>query len=575
MNLKVKIGPMRNPVSITDKMYMAAGGEASIYLHGNNAIKIYHDSHKVLPAQKIAELEMIGNPHVMIPNGIVYSADTGKPLGYTAPWIKDAFPLLKFFTRTFKDDKGISTRQIADLVKMLQLITADIHMAKCLVVDFNELNVLVKIGAVLDPFFIDTDSYATPSYKATAIMDSVRDRRVSIQKNGQLHYNPDEYSDWFSWAVLSFWLYTNIHPFRGTHPKYKPREKSKQMDDGISVFHNGVRVPPTVNDFSIIPRRHLSWFKAVFVNGERSQPPMPDVSGPIAVPASIVTVKGTNLIDVIQTAAFSEPVLLVAQRMGISYTVTRGGIYAGNRRYADYEKGQKVLLCSTSDARMVLGTQRGSQMVFSLLPGGERIGTIGSQGAFARNDAIYTVAGGKLIENSFDGMGKKVFHAATETENISDRTATVYEGCVIQDLLGKKYLTVPYGRGRCRSIYIHELDGFRVVEAKSEGIATVILAERKNRYHRFLLIFHNNFSGYNSKETEDVAYDAINFTVFRENLVILLASPAELEIYSGNTVQYEVLSDPPFDSTMRLFSTPDGAFFINGTTIHQIKRKQK
>lgn len=37
--------------------------------------------------------------------------------------------------------------------------------------------------------------------------------------------------------------------------------------------------------------------------------------------------------------------------------------------------------------------------------------------------------------------------------------------------------------------------------------------------------------------------------------------------------QCETLQNPPFDSTMKLFTTNDGIFFINGNSFHQIKRK--
>jgi hypothetical protein len=55
-------------------------------------------------------------------------------------------------------------------------------------------------------------------------------------------------------------------------------------------------------------------------------------------------------------------------------------------------------------------------------------------------------------------------------------------------------------------------------------------------------------------------------------LCALLASPTELELFVTNAT-IEVLSDPPFDATMKLFATPDGIYFINDNSIHQIKKK--
>jgi hypothetical protein len=190
-----------------------------------------------------------------------------------------------------------------------------------------------------------------------------------------------------------------------------------------------------------------------------------------------------------------------------------------------------------------------------------------------RNNAVYTVTGGKLVENRFSSMNSVVQHSSNEVENVSAYTTTCYEGCLIQDLLGKKYLTIPYAKGRCFSKYLPQLVGFRVVEAKSEETVTVILAERGGVYYRFIVIFEKGYGDFKVREVTDVAYDSINFTVVAGNLCLLLASPTELEIFYTSINQIDMLSDPPFDSTMRLFSTPDGAFFVNGNSVHQIKRK--
>lgn len=574
MNQKIKIGSSAVTLTLTDKHYKAAGGEASIYVHGGFAYKIYHEpKKKMLPVQKMTELKEIHNPQVIIPQEVIYDAATSEPLGYSMTYVDGVEPLLKFFTKTFKDDSNIDPGMIATLVRHLQYGLVDIHTGKCLAVDFNELNVLVNIErSSLSPWFIDTDSYATPSFKATAIMDSVRDRRVSTHKSGQLHYAPDELSDWFSWGVLSFWLYTNIHPFRGNHPNYKPRDKGKQMDDNISVFHKGVRVPPTTNDFKVIPKRHLDWFKEVFGKNERSIPPMPDTSAPIAVPTAIIVIKGTDKLEVVEIATYPEPVLWVCQFMGVNYVVTRSHVYSGTNETAALGRAKKVLLCQAADGTIIVATQIGTRINFTELIRGDMVGSINSTGMFARNGAIYTVVNGKLAENTFTRLSNRLVHRVNEIENVSNFTATIYEGCIIQDLLGRKYLTMPYAKGRSFSKYLPQLDGFRVIEARSELTVTVIIAEKGSVYTRFIVVFDKAFTNFEIRETKDVAYDAINFTVTDNRLCLLLANPTELELFV-DAKQFETLNDPPFDSTMRLFSTPDGLFFINQNSIHQIKRK--
>lgn len=574
MNHKIRVGSNGPVITLTDKQYKAAGGEAAVYVHGGNAYKLYHDpDHKMLPQKKMQELSVIPNSQVVIPQQVVYDATSAKPLGYTTKFINDAEPLLKLFTRTFKDDNNISYQMINNLVKEMQVVVADVHSAKCLIVDLNELNVLAKIDAsTIEPWFIDTDSYLTPSFRATAIMDSVRDRRVSkYDSKGTLHYNPDEMSDWFSWAVLTFWLYTNIHPFRGAHNNYKPRDKQKQMDDGISVFHPGVRTPPSVNDFKIIPKRHLEWYKNIFLKNDRSVPPLADSSVPLMVPTQIITIRGTDKITVSEVHAFSEAIVSVHQFMGIYYVATKKHIYASKKQIGNVT-GKKTLICNANDGTPIVATQVGTQITFTEVASSVATGTISSTDMFTRNGAIYTITNAKMVENSFTAFGTKVIHRITELENISVTSARVYDGCIIQDLLGKKFLVIPYKLRSSFSKHIPQLDGYRIVDAKSDKTVTVIVAEKKGVYDRFIIVFDRKYTEFKVRVENDIAYDTINFAVMDNGLCVLLANPDEIQLFS-TADQYETLTDPPFDATMKLFTTPDGIFFINGNSIHQIKRK--
>ena len=573
MTKKIKI-PSSGIVTLNERHYVASGGEGAIYVNGGTAYKLYHEpTKKTLPAKKIQELSLIRNKQVIVPKDIIYDAADGSPIGYTTDFITGVSPLVMLFTRAFKLDNNIDYGMVNELVKQMQLITQDIHNANCLIVDYNELNVLIRVASkILTSYYIDTDSYATPSFKATAVMDSIRDRKASvIDKSGVLHYHPTIESDWFSFAILAFYLYCNIHPFRGSHNNYKPKDKQKQMDDGISVFHPGVRVPPSVNDFKVIPPRHLAWFQDVFLHNNRSVPPLPDSSAPLVVPAQIITIKGTDKIGVEDIGSYTNDIMAVYQMMGIYYVATKSHFYA-NKKEIGRHTAKKVSLCSSSDGTLVTAQSDGSKINFIDLTKGDPIGTATSSDMFSRNGAIYTLRLGKLIENSFTSFGNKTIHYIKEVENISVFSAKMYDGCVMQDLLGKQYLTLPYKLGSCFSKYIPELDGYRIVGAKSDKVITVILGEKKGQYDRFILIFDKHYTKYETRKVDDVAYDDINFATLDNGVCALLASPTELELFA-TAYKCETLSNPPFDSTMKMLATPDGLFFINGNSLHQIKRK--
>lgn len=574
MNQKIKIGN-GGIITLTDKNYRAAGGEASVYVANGMAYKLYHDPlHKQLSPNKMQELARIPNSQVIVPKELIFDPKDGKPLGYTTTYVDGVEPLLKLFTRTFKNDNNVSFQMINHLVKEIQKVVTDVHGAQCLIVDLNELNILADIKpSTIIPWFIDTDSYSTPSFKATAIMDSVRDRRVTVyDKGGTMHYNPDIESDWFSWSILAFCLYTNIHPFRGSHANYKPRDKAKQMDDGISVFHPGVRVPPSVNDFKVIPGRHLDYFKRVFLNNERGVPPLPDSSVPMLVPTQVITIQGTDKLQVEEVAAYDSHILAVTTIMGVYYVATKTHIYA-NKKEIGTHNAKKILLCSASDGTILTAQQDNSnKIIFRDLTKADPVGTALSNEMFTRNNAFYTISKGKLMENSFTAFGNKIVHRTKEVENLSSISTKMYDGCIIQDLLGKMYLTLPYKLGSCFSKHIPQLDGYRIVGAKSEKSVVVVIGEKKGQFDRFIIIYNKAFTTCDVRKVDDVTYDTINFTVMDNGLCVLLASDTELELFS-TALQCETLTNPPFDATMKLFSTSDGIFFINGNSFHQLKRK--
>lgn len=576
MNKKLVIGsgPNKSVITLTDKDYFASGGEAEIYVRGAQAFKMYHDpARKMIPEKKMLELLQIKDPHIMLPQDVIYDAKNGNPLGYTTKFVDNVDPILRLFNRAYKIANNIDPQQVADLVKKLQLTLISVHKAKCLAVDFNELNVLIGLGNEIIPWFIDTDSYATPSFESTAIMDSIRDRKATVyDKQGQMHYRPSVLSDWFSWAIISFWCYINIHPFRGRHPKYVPSQKQKQMDDGISVFNKDVRMPPTVEDFGVIPKRHLEWFKQVFEKGERGIPPLADASVPLLTPAQIITITGTDKLTVEQVGSCGSPIVWVRQIMGVNYIVAKDAIYVDNNKVRPNDPGKKVRVCLADGGEMVAATRLGGIVEFSQLQTGTRIETIKSSDLFERNNAIYTVTNGALVENTFSILGNKLVHRSKNVENVSSLATKVYSGCLIQDLLGKKYLTLPYALGKCFSKYLPTMDKARIVDAKSDKTVTVILGEIGGKYNRYVIVFDRNYENFTFRMDEDVAPDPINFAVLDNGLCILLSAADEIQLFA-NATQYETLKDPPFDASMPLFSTPRGFFFINGNTIHQIKRK--
>lgn len=256
----------KNPIELTKSHFKGSGGQGNIYCRDGFAYKIYHDPKKMIPVDKIRELNKLTViPSVLAPIDVLLNTNS-KPIGFTMKYIDKTDFLCRLFTKSYRNKKNISPQTIADLVKEMQRILVEIHKLGFLVVDYNELNFLTCLDYKI-PYHIDVDSYKTPSFPPVAIMESIQDHLAPTNKFSEL-------TDWFSWAVVTFQLYMGTHPYKGRHPDYKDWLKMKQ--ENMSVFHPDVRLPANCQDWSVIPRRHLDWYKAVFHDKERSPDPEHD-----------------------------------------------------------------------------------------------------------------------------------------------------------------------------------------------------------------------------------------------------------------------------------------------------------
>jgi hypothetical protein len=558
-NLKVVVGG-KNLVDLSEPPfhYIGAGGQAALYAGNGVAFKIYHDPRSMIPVGKIQELMQIRGSNVIRPVDVLYDGRAGHAVGYTMKFLEHMHPLCKLFTKSFKADNNLSPATIADLVRAIQLTVQSIHDDNCLVVDLNELNVLVN-SSFVEPFMIDTDSYQTPTYRATAIMDSIRDR---VARPGE--FTP--LTDWFSFGVIATQLYLNIHPFKGTHPKYLPSELGRRMDDNISIFDPDVRLPMVCNPLSVIPKRHLDWLKALFVLRERSIPPLPDASGPIPIPANIVVVQGTEKFEISELFALDNDILFRTEYFGVDYFVTRKSVYKGTTRIWDKVSNyRRVVVCPTELGEVVISAADDQGKIHFVTPDDESIGHAASQGMFQGNQAVYTINKGHLYENTFVKVGSRTLVRARAVDNVSEYNAQIYPGVVIQDLLGKVWLTIPYAPGKSCSRPIRDLDGYRIIDARCERNICVVVAEKQNTYYRFILTFTPDFTSYTLRTDADICYEGINFAVLENGLCLLLSSDEELQVFKGNTVHK--FENPPLDANMRMFTKSGGVFFVNGNSV--------
>jgi hypothetical protein len=557
-------------VKLTQQMYVAAGGEATIYKHQGRALRLYHDPAAMPPVARLNELSKITLGNVVRPIDVITDAKTGTALGFSMDFIPDTEPLCRFFTMAFKRANNISQVITGELVVAIQKTVDQLIREGFLPVDLNELNILPSLKDYT-PYFIDIASWATPSFKATAIMDNVRDPMVKGDA-----FTPG--STWYSFGIIATQLYLGIHPFHGMHPVHKMDWK-KRMALNASIFENGVKVPPVVPPFSVVPKEHLEWLKKLFSSSTfRDAPGLPGAVVPVPVtPAISRVINATGNFSVDRWLKLPYDAVEVYSNFGETYAVTTERVYwvVGDSLTPifDRSKYRQVFITQLQAGEIVITAVGGGKVEYwhYKRTGGKVLIEEHplTSGMFARNGRLYSCVGTQLLEHEFMSIGAKVLHTTSHIDNVNDLTAKFFDGVVYQDLFGKAWLTVPFQAGATVSKAVPQLDGYRVIDAKMVGHVCAVIGEKNGDYVQFIIAFDPTFNTYKVREVKDQR--ELNFTVTPNGICVMLVGQT-LELFKDPSAA-KVVDNPPIDASTKLFMTPAGVHFMDGTELQRLSVK--
>ena len=550
-------------VSLTQREFVAAGGEGSIYARGVTAYKIYQDPARMLPVGKITELAAIKDPNVIKPERVIHDGKD-RPVGYTMRFIQDAMPLCQVFTRAFREREGLDHPQMLKLVRALQDMIAHIHAAGVLVVDLNELNFLVD-KAFLSVFAIDVDSYQTKSYPATAIMPSVRD--FSVQQN---HFT--DVSDWFSFACVSFQMFTGIHPYKGKHASVHGLEE--RMKAGISVFDAGVSVPKVVYPVDVIPVGYRAWLKAVLQDGKRLLPP----TDPLAIAPIVVVTRGVvggAVFDINLLFTFAGPILGYAQSADQIVVSTIAGLYLNQRQVsASMLPVRAIGFTSKMNHAVVAYAVNQALQLYDLTSMTEVKCTLRADDIMGHEGRIYVRSGERIIEMYVSETGAGLVAGPRVVANVLEHATRMYDGVVVQTLLGSTFVNVFTGSGISYQRHIRELDGKKIVDAKYENHLLMVIVTDAGRYDRLAFVFDTNFDAYKVRPSVlDIVPAGLNFVVLDNGVVVHLNEDEELEVWALTSDTVRKVKDPALGNDMRLVKYGGKVAFIRDNKIWSMRMK--
>lgn len=560
LNLPLKIFVKnKSKQTITSDAFVASGGEGSIFRIGSTAYKIYEDPSKMIPTKKIDELGALSHlKNVLGPQDIILNKNQ-EPIGFTMPYVSDVEFLTRLFNKNYRIQNKITPEIIIYLIKQMQLTLSEIHKCDILVVDFNEMNSVTNKNYD-NIFFIDVNSYQTKTFKATALMETVRDRKV-------LNKQFTKESDWFSFAVVSFQLYMNYHPYaKGKYKTYTNKDLHRRMDENISIFHPEVILSDMWNDFSIIPKAHFEWYKEVFHKGCRNPPPLPD-SSPMLTLMPTISVIDSKTFTVTKLFNFQEPIRRFYYLNGGAITITDKGIYKGiTKVIPNSDDIVSVILTMNDD---IVAVKKKDDTVYFIIRE-EVIGEVRANQIMHYKNKIYTTWNNRLTEHRIEYTGHKNIHLMKNVCNIFRPANTLYSGVVIQNIIGKCWIAIPYAAGKCFNGPIPDLDNQRIINAKFEHHILIVITEKSSNYYRYIISFNESFSEYSVRKEDNNGDLTANFTCLANGVCVHISNDDYIEVFKDNK-KIKKISDPPIAADMSLLNDSDTVLFISNKDIYRLK----
>lgn len=469
-------------INLTQSNFLTAGGEGKIYVIRDKAFKVYQNSKKVIPRTKITELLRIPITNVIKPEGHIMDSITHIPIGYQMDFVSNTTQVCAVFTRAYKDQNHISSETIVKLITNIRDIVHKIHQAGVLIVDFNELNVLVSKHDYTTPYFIDVDSYQTKSSSATAIMESVRDRHCNLKFS--------EGTDWFAFAIMTMQLMIGIHPYKGRHPDVKTLDN--RMQENISIFNPSVSIPHACEPIENIPPNLRSWLKQVLEKGDRSSPPMDNITANKSFKLGVMlsTNEGVRLIKLCD---FGVDITYITDDMVILQSKVIFNIVNNETiKFGKHKPEGLIIGLGVTKITKFIGEDGLSNFEFMIYLKGCRIickqvivadagFMIGNNFYFKINDKVFIVTVNE----------KEGFITSTHVTNVMPMATRIFHGILIQDCLGTSMITVFEGK----TVYTFSLDvvlgkrvlPYKIINAYYENGVAAIVYQEGNIYKRAML----------------------------------------------------------------------------------------
>jgi hypothetical protein len=546
-----------NQIVLRQEHYLVTGGEASLYRVGGIIIKIYTDETKMRRDHmddKIRLLMKLNHPYIVAPLGLVY-ADGGNSIGYYMNYVQGE-PFSRVFTNAFWQRNKFTVANVSKLVEKMRDLMIYVHSQGFSMVDPNEMNWLMVSNGKgnPEPRIIDVDSWSNARWPAKVIMPSIRDWHSK---------DFGEMSDWFAWGVVTFQLYTGIHPYKGTLVNYKMSDLEQRMKDNASVFSGGVRLNRAVRDFSKIPAVLLQWYEEVFQNGNRSIPPSPFATAvkprsSVQSPMSISPSTGALRLDKILSVRGDELIKGFFCGVALSQSGTLYEIFSG--RKIGKASSSLVEIVQFASGWLKVDVENG-ELIFSYIDR-TSLAEIAlnfhlKQGACVSfENRLFVLSSGLLAEVSLRFLSKPILFVKNNWQVLESATEMMFT-CFVENVMGAKYLLIPFDESSLAHLRVRELDSVRVIQARhgNRFVALTVL-DKRGDYYSVELVLSADCTSYSWKQ-ELVDSPELNIVVLPKRVCAKITEDSFLEIFVPGTDVCRKLEDSNISGLMSLFNVGD------------------
>lgn len=565
----------RGSLTIRPNDHLATGGEGSIFRAANTAIKIYTDPQKVVwnnIDDKLSFFRLNQHPYIVTPQGRVMTP-AGKIIGYYMEYV-DGEPIARAFTNDFRKRTGFNNQDASLLIDRMREIVMFAHEREALLIDANELGYFVILNRPKgpEPRIIDVDCWVIGNNwpPKVPIMPSIRDWRTKGWNKG---------TDWFAWGIVSFQVYTGIHPYKGTLNGFRLNDLEGRMKANASVFTPGIKLNRAVRDFSVIPGPLLDWFVATFQDEERTAPPSPFETGVAMARVACVmrvttTASGMLIFDKLYGSVNDQAICIFSC----------GVILLDSGKLVDLSTKRQIGTAQSHDCEVIKvqngwlkADMNGRKIQFhyineTSLKENFLVFNIHGHRLVRYENRLFVVTDKGLTEIVLKVLGKPILSVG-QTWGVMVNSTRWFDGVGIQDTMGATYVIAPFGNNACAQIRVRELDGLQPIMAKAGNrFITVIGLDHNGVYQKIELTLNLEYNNYKVWQGTTDNPD-LNISILPKGVCATIVNDGELNIFVPTTGTLNKVQDKLISTNMILANWDNKVVYIQDGNVWSVRMK--